>query len=198
MCFEHRIDKKTIETIKSIRSAIKEQEQIVSEFENQTTPDKDGWIQVCKSQVKQANYKLTTLKKSLNSLLNGKKSSVFGWCECYHCSTMSDAKYSELAKTVLGHISKSHNVGVSEEQRKAYIFSLFDVAYPQYSIEDKKCEYSKFMKPLNDMRFEKFWCPEHYHEDMIQIYLMCNICPHSQKCLCEDSYCNISIEYKYA
>ena len=55
----------------------------------------------------------------------------------------------------------------------------------------------KRQRIINDMRFEKFWCPEHYHEDMIQIYLMCNICPHSQKCLCEDSYCNISIEYKY-
>ena len=95
MCFEHRIDKKTIN---SIRSAIEKQEQIVSEFVNQTTPDKDGWIHVCKSQVNQEITKLNTLKKSLNSLLNGKKSSVFGWCKCDHCSTMSDAKYSELAK----------------------------------------------------------------------------------------------------
>ena len=191
MSFASRIDKKTIN---SIRSAIEKQEQIVSEFVNQTTPDKDGWIHVCKSQVNQEITKLNTLKKSLNSLLNGKKSSVFGWCKCDHCSTMSDAKCSELAQTVLHHIVKRRNVGVTEAQQKEYIKSLFEVVYP-HSSEDKDSEYSKFCKRLNDDRFDNFWCPEQYHEETdMTPFLMCDICPHSQTCLCDDSYCKISIE----
>ena len=82
-------------------------------------------------------------------------------------------------------------VGVSRKKTE-YIFSLFEVIYP-HSSEKQQSEFMKFMKSWKDLRFDKMWHPEHYRKDMTE-FLLCDKCPHSQTCVCIDSYCKIYIK----
>jgi len=200
MCFKRNVN---IQKIEELRKAIKKQEKLVKyitiQVETAKKPNKDGWVQVSRNLQKNLQYeqfKLNAMYKTLHKLQNGPKSRVFGWCQCYYCTTMSNTNYSKLALMVLEHIidedfDDEDYVGVSRKQ-KDYIFSLFEVIYP-HSSEKQQSEFMKFMKSWKDLRFAKMWHPEHYRKDMTE-FLLCDKCPHSQTCVCIDSYCKIYIK----
>ena len=200
MCF-NRIPNK--QKIKDLIIAIQEQRTRVRvltlQNNNAKKPNKDGWVQVSrilKKNLEYEQFKLNAMYKTLHKLQNGPKSRVFGLCQCYYCTTMSDANYSKLALMVLEHINDEdfddeYYVDVSRKKTK-YIFSLFEVIYP-HSSEQQQNEFMKFMKSWTNLRFAKMWHPEHYRKDMTE-FLLCDKCPHSQTCVCIDSYCKIYIK----
>ena len=184
-------------------STIKKQEELVGvltdKYNDAKKQNEDGWVQVTRKPQKNLQSeqsKLNAMYKTLHKLRNGPKSRVFGWCQCYYCTTMSNTNYSKLALMVLEHINDEDfddedYVGVSRKKTE-YIFSLFEVIYPGSS-EQQQSEFMKFMKLWKDNRFDKMWYSEHYRKDMTE-FLLCDKCPHSQTCVCIDSYCKIYIK----
>ena len=172
---------------------------LTDKYNDAKKQNEDGWVQVSRNLQKNLQYeqfKLNAMYKTLHKLQNGPKSRVFGWCQCYYCTTMSNTNYSKLALMVLEHIidedfDDEDYVGVSRKKTE-YIFSLFEVIYPGSS-EQQQSEFMKFMKLWKDNRFDKMWYSEHYRKDMTE-FLLCDKCPHSQTCVCIDSYCKIYIK----
>lgn len=192
--------------INACKSAIKKQRQLVKDltkqFNNTTKPDEDGFVLVAHGLNNKLHYEKTRLNdmyRTLQTLQNGSKNDIFGWCKCYDCRTMSTEKYARFAHIVLRHIAVGNNLGVPDAKRNDYIRSLINAAYAWHTDQDKKQEYLKFIETLEDNRFDRFWNPEFYlpeKTNIIDTYLLCDTCSHSKKCSClcdNDHYYKLSI-----